>query len=38
MEDTIIFKSFLREQLENQKALQKAIKEKSISLHHFCRS
>ncbi len=28
MEDMPVFKSFLREQLENQKELEKAIKEK----------
>lgn len=30
MEDMPVFKSFLREQLENQKELQKAIKEKDL--------
>ena len=30
MEDMPVFKSFLREQLENQKELEKAIKEKDL--------
>lgn len=30
MEDMPVFKSFLREQLENQKELEKAIKEKDF--------
>lgn len=30
MDDMPVFKSFLREQLENQKELEKAIKEKDL--------
>ena len=30
MDDMPVFKSFLREQLENQKELEKAIKEKDF--------